>query len=230
MSDIIEVSGLSDIEVENTAVDDLNFEVVDLNFVAIDQSGSMSCFVQIMKQALSVFKTALVESKESEKMLIARADFYMRNINIGGYKKIEEFDEKTYSAMGGTPMYDTIVEGADKLLKYMEFLSDTGYKPRAVFSVFSDGEDTSSYNNMNTARSIINDLNSKEITTSFIAFGDGAETEAKNLNFQNILKIKQTGNQALDASELREAFNRFSTSIIEKSKSVVNNTQDFFKI
>ena len=50
------------------------------------------------------------------------------------------------------------------------------------------------------------------------------ENEAKNLGFRNILDVTSS------ASELRKAFNCLSKSVIESSKSVVADGDDFFQI
>jgi uracil DNA glycosylase len=91
---------------------------------------------------------------------------------------------------------------------------------KAVFAVFSDGEDTSSRNSLSEARRFIENLNSLEIPTVFIAFGNKAIIEATNLKFKSILKIDS--NTPDPASALRHAFDVLSKSTI-KSVSVVGN-------
>ncbi len=89
----IEIDGLDEIEVENTAVDDLESESINLIFLGIDESGSMTQYIKDMQNCLTEFKTALTDSKEADEILVARADF-SDFINIGGYKKecIEEWE------------------------------------------------------------------------------------------------------------------------------------------
>ena len=79
--------------------------------------------------------------------------------------------------------------------------------------------------NFGEAKSCIESLNKKEITTAFISFGGGATQTAKDLGFRNILDV------ASSASELRKAFNCLSKSVIESSKSVLaDDGDDFFQI
>lgn len=163
MSENVEILGLDEIEIQNTAVDELETEVVNLIFVGIDQSGSMYSYLRTMEDSLKEFKEALTNSKEADEMLIARANFNENDINVGGYKKIEQFDAN-YSASGLTPLYDVIVDGADKLTTYMTYLKDQGMRVKAVFAIFSDGDDTSSRNRLQEAKEKIDLLNSKEIT------------------------------------------------------------------
>lgn len=222
MSDEMIIDGLDDIEVENTSVDEIDSENINLIFVGIDCSGSMARFESDMRKALTDFKDALINSKEADEILIARADF-ADNISVGGYKKISEFDTY-YGANGMTAMYDTIVEGVDKLEQYRNFLKQEGMRVKAVFAIFSDGEDTSSIKSMAEARQKIEYLNGEEIVTAFISFGGAATQTAKNLKFKNILDVSSS------ASELRKAFNCLSKSVIENSKSAVDNTDDFFGV
>ena len=97
MEEII-IDGLDEIEMQNTAVDDIDSENVNLIFIGIDKSGSMSPYRGDMVSCLKEFKQALTDSKEADEILVARADFNS-SINVGGYKKITEFDT-SYDASG----------------------------------------------------------------------------------------------------------------------------------
>ena len=217
----MEFYGLDEIEVENTAVDELESENINLIFLGIDESGSMGMFLNDMNTALVEFKTALEESKEADEILVARADFE-DNCRIGGYKKISEFDT-SFTFGGMTALYDTICQGAEKLMDYRKFLRGQGVRVKAVFAIFSDGEDTVNGNFSEAKRAVAN-LNSEEITTAFISFGGTATQTAKDLGFRNILDV------ASSASELRKAFNCLSKSVIESSKSVLSDGDDFFTV
>ena len=222
----IEIDGLDEIEVENTAVDDLESESINLIFLGIDESGSMTPYKVSgdMASCLTEFKTALTDSKEADEILVARADF-ADEIKIGGYKKISEFDTG-FDVYGCTAMFDTIVEGSDKLKEYRKFLKEQGMtRVKAVFAIFSDGLDNQSSHGFSEAKQAVEFLNSEEITTAFISFGGQATQTAKDLGFRNILDV------ASSASELRKAFNCLSKSVIESSKSVLSDDgDDFFQI
>lgn len=217
----MEIDGLDEIEVENTAVDELESENINLIFLGIDESGSMGCWEQDMKKCLNEFKTALADSKEADEILVARADFF-DTISVGGYKKISEFDT-VYDTHGMTALYDTVIEGTEKLMEYRKFLKEQGVRVKAVFAIFSDGEDTTG-GDFGKAKKSIETLNSEEVTTAFISFGGGATQEAKDLGFRNVLDV------ASSASELRKAFNCLSKSVIESSKSVLADEDDFFQV
>lgn len=216
------IVGLDEIELENTTIDEIDSEEVHLIFVGLDISGSMVQWINDMKKSLGEFKGALIASKEESKILVARASFN-DVINIGGYKKISEFDV-SYTADSGTALYDVIIEGKDKLIQYMDHLHNQGMRVKAVFAIFSDGEDTSSRAAINAAKTAVDQLNAKEITTAFISFGGYADTIAKDLGFKNLLSL------ASSASELRRGFNCLSKSVIESSKSVVADKDNFFTV
>lgn len=218
----IDIDGLDDIEIENTSVEEIDSENINLIFLGIDQSGSMSSFSNDMKHSLNEFKDALTNSKEADEILVARANFE-DSIDIGGYKKIDEFDT-AFRAGGCTAMYDAITKGTEKLKEYRQYLKDQGVRVKAVFAIFSDGLDNSSCSGFSDAKRSIEFLNNEEITTAFISFGGEATNEAKNLGFRNILDVTSS------ASELRKAFNCLSKSVIESSKSVVADGDDFFQI
>jgi uncharacterized protein YegL len=215
----MDILGIDEIESFNTPVDDLTTEDVNLIFVGIDRSGSMTPHVQEMRTCIKDFKDAIANSKEADQILTARASFDS-SIEIGGYKPINDFDE-SYSTSGSTKLYDVIVEGKEKLLTYMEHLRKQGVRVKAVFAVFSDGDDVGSHGSFADARRAVEELNQKEVVTAFICF-NVAEATAKNLQFQNIMRVGGS------ASDLRKAFNVLSKSVIESSKSVLSKQDNFF--
>ena len=210
----VAVVGLGDAVAQmNTPIDQIAGEVVNLIFVGIDQSGSMTSYITDMEKCLKEFKTAITATKEVDDILLARADFES-SICVGGYKKVQDFDIN-YQANGGTSLYDVVVEGKKKLIDYIEYLKNQGVRTKAVFAIFSDGEDTSSRMGINEAKNATGEMNSKEIVTAFISFGGMATGIAKTMDFKNILDVGSS------ASELRKAFNVLSKSVISSSKSVV---------
>ena len=216
------IDGLDEIEIENTSIDEIDSENINLIFLGIDQSGSMYSYNNDMKRALLEFKDALIHSKEADEILIARANF-SSGIEIGGYKKIDEF-YAGFTSSGSTAMYDAITTGTERLKTYREFLKTEGMRVKAVFAIFSDGEDNDSKSSFSDAKKAVEFLNSEELTTAFISFGGNAVQTAKDLGFRNLLDVSSS------ASELRKAFNCLSKSVIESSKSVLADEDDFFQI
>jgi hypothetical protein len=222
MTTEITILGLDEIEIQNTSIEEIDAEEVTLMFVGIDQSGSMDSYTNDMLECLKNFKDALADSKEADSILLVRANFDSR-VDIPGYKRIGEFDTH-YRAAGSTAMYDCIVEGVEKMLEYRHYLKTAGHRVKAVFSIFSDGEDNVSSNNISVAKNKIDKLNKEEIVTAFISFGGGDST-AKSLGFQNMLTT------AANASELRKSFDCLSKSLIETSKNIVTpGTTNFFQM
>ena len=217
------IDGLDEVEIANTSIDEIDSENINLIFVGIDKSGSMGMYERDMVKALSDFKDALINSKECDEILVARADF-SDSATVGGYKRITEFDT-SYSTDGCTAMYDTIIDGTEKLKEYRDFLKNEGMRVKAVFAIFGDGMDNSSQpGGFAKAKKAVEYLNVEEIVTAFISFGGQATQEAKDLGFKNILDVSSS------SSELRRAFNCLSKSVIENSKSAVSKQDDFFDV
>lgn len=219
--DEIKIDGLDEIDAQNTPVDELETEDVNLFFLGIDESSSMTPYQASMIKQLDAFKRAIVNSKEAPKILLARANFSDK-VDIGGYKKIDEMDT-SYRVINMTILYDTIIAGTDALLRYMDYLKQQGVRVKAVFAIFSDGADTASMHTCHVAKDYIDKLNAKEIVTAFVSFGQDGMREANDLGFKNVLEVGRTD------SELRRAFNTLSKSAISNSKSVVSKTADFFE-
>lgn len=218
----VEIDGLEEIEIENTSVEEIDGENINLMFLGIDQSGSMGTYTKDMVKSLCDFKEALLASDEEEEILAARANFE-EHIEIGGYKRIREFNTD-FQAGGCTAMYDAIIKGTKKLKEYRKYLKDQGVRVKAVFALFSDGKDSASISSFGDAKDAIGFLNKEEITTAFISFGGEALDEAKQLGFRNILDITSS------AEELRKAFECLSKSVIESSKSILADEDDFFQV
>lgn len=216
------IDGLEEIELENTSIDEIDSENINLIFLGIDQSGSMAAYDRDMKQALQEFKNALLNSGEAEEILAARANFDS-GIQVGGYKRLEEF-HTGFTAGGCTALYDAAAEGTRRLRDYRGFLKKEGMRVKAVFAIFSDGKDNGSKHTFSDARQAVQFLNDEEITTAFISFGGAAAKMAQDLGFRNILDVSSS------ASELRRAFDCLSRSVIESSKSVLADEDDFFQI
>jgi len=223
MEKTLSISGLEDIEIENTSIEEIDSEEVMLIFVGIDESGSMRDYKEdgTMEQCLKDFKDALLNSKEAEKILIVRANF-ASNYDIGGYKPISEF-ATDYESYGLTVLYDVIFEGSEKLLDYRQFLKNNGHRVKAVFAIFSDGINEGSKHHMRDALTCIKRLNAAEVITSFLCFSPNSENEAKDLEFRNILKV------GTSPSELRRGFDCLSKSLIEVSQNVID-PDDFFNM
>lgn len=219
-NEVMDIDGLDELEVQNTAIDDLDSEDVNLMMIGIDNSSSMYPYMRDMSKCLAEFKDALENSKDAGQILVARADF-ADYVDIGGYKKINEFSTD-YNPSGCTALNDAIVLGATEMMKYRDFLRQQGVRVKCVFAMFSDGYDNNSRADSTAARQIVDKLNAEEITTAYIAFGGDAEASAKVLHFKNLLKVDST------AEELRRAFNCLSKSVIESSKSVLADDDDFF--
>ena len=61
---VFEIDGLDEIEIENTSVEEIDSENINLIFLGIDKSGSMSVFQQDMKHSLTEFAGDKVKEKE----------------------------------------------------------------------------------------------------------------------------------------------------------------------
>lgn len=207
--------GIEEIEATNATIEEIDAEAIDILFVALDESGSMSKHKADMIPALQDFKTSMQNSKESEHILVARLNFHDIVEPVGGYQPIDDFDA-SYTTYGGTLLYDGICEGAEKFLAYIKYLKANGMRVKGVFSTFSDGEDNTSYNNqLSDATRVIAELNAAEYPTVFIAFGQEALDEANRLGYSRIVDIVNTPDPG---KALRAAFNRLSKSVVEYSK------------
>ena len=214
----MEIDGLGDVEVENTAAESLLVKDVTIMLLGIDSSGSMDDYTGVMKRELENFKIAISGSPEKDRILVARADF-SDFVNIEGYKKIGDF-RTTFDPTARTRLYDTIVDGGNKLIQYADYLSLNGVRVKAVFAIFSDGLDNLSKNTIRDAAVVVKTLKEREVVTVFVSFGESTGV-AKNLGFKNVLGLGRSGD------ELKRAFNVLGQGIVAQSAAPRPMVDDF---
>lgn len=203
------------IETVNTGIDDLDGEDVTLMGLAIDNSSSMTPYVIPMGEAMEATKKALLDSKNADEIHISRIDFDS-SAKASGYLPISEMetDYPKRVEYGSTAIYDMIVNEGEALREYRKYLRDNGYRVRAVFAIFTDGEDTCSKKSIQDAKEIIDKMNREEIITVMIEFGSDAAGIAKSLGIMKTISCNSTEH------DLREAFATVSKSVVSVSQNV----------
>jgi len=210
--DNIIIDGLDETYAENMDVDEVEAASVMLVDFAIDGSTSMETFESTMQDCLVHYKNAICNSKQADEMLVSKTIFDSE-IHTGGYVAPEDFNTD-YTADGCTKLYDTIVDRKQRMLDYMEQLKNNGTNVRACFVILTDGQDVGSQCTISAARNAIKELQRKEITVAFIAFGQDAFGIAKQLGIKDN-NVKEVSN---DESELRRVIDLVSKSAISASK------------
>ena len=214
--DTIEIDGYEDALNQNVDVEELETATPFLTVLDIDASGSMSDYSDrcggIMGDCLRNCKTAIINSKQADEMLLAKITFD-DNVNVGGFVKPEDLD-CGYSTGGYTALNDSIIAGRRLILDYMDQIRNNGGTPRGCLVILSDGWNNASRATDADARKAIADLKKQEITVAFITFGSEASGIAQSLGVdsKNILDCQN------DEHGLRMALNMVSKSAISASK------------
>lgn len=206
------------IEDNNSSIDELDSENVTLMGLAIDNSGSMGLYIGAMADALASTKKAMAASKNSDEIRISRIDFDNESI-ASGYIPVADMDT-TYQksiSFGGTAIYDMIVKDGEAMREYRKYLCDNGYHVRAVFAIFTDGEDMHSDHSIQEAKQVIDAMAREEIITVMIEFGAEAAGIAKALGISKSISCGSTDH------ELRNAFAMVSKSVVSVSQNVAAN-------
>lgn len=206
------------IETVNDSIDDLDSEDVTLMGLAIDNSLSMRPYISAMCDAMEATKKALLDSKNADEIRISRIDFDNES-KASGYLPISDMDTAYMKPIGDgtTAIYDMIVKDGEALREYRKYLRDNGYRVRAVFAIFTDGEDVCSTRSIQDAKEIIDKMNREEIITVMIEFGPEAAGIAKSLGVMKTISCGSTEH------ELREAFATVSKSVVSVSQNVAAN-------
>ena len=111
----------------------------------LDMSGSMS---SIIVKAREGFNKFLMEQKESGNkinfsLMFFDTDFYMpyKNVDIND---VEELNEDTYYANGGTSLYDSIGTCVDNYLDLLGSTKKSKRSDKTLFVILTDGDENSS--------------------------------------------------------------------------------------
>lgn len=210
--DTMEIDGLDETYAANADPDEIEVASVLLADFIIDASGSMGTFERVMQECLKSYKSANCNSKQADEMLLSKT-LFDNTIVTGGYVAPEDFNTDYYTG-GSTRLFDAIIERRQRLLDYMNQLEDNGTRSKACMVIFSDGKDNDSTARIGDARKAVEDLQKKEITVAFIAFGQKAFGIADQLG----IKPKNVKEVTNNESELREVINLTSKSVISASK------------
>ncbi len=208
------IAGLDETYTRNLDPEKVECPIVMLVDFLIDGSGSMSEYEGTMRECLVHYKSAIIDSKQADEILISKTIFETK-VHEGGYAPIEDLNTD-YTANRCTSLYDAIVKRHEAMLKYVEALKANGTNSHACMTILSDGEDTSSEHSINDAYKAVKDMISDEITVAFITFGEQARGIAESLGIKekNIIEVSN------DESELRRVMDLFSKSTISASKRV----------
>lgn len=205
---------------ENSFVEEITFNSVNIISFASDSSGSMYPYKDKMVECLEYFRSELIKAKDLSKVLLSRADF-SSEIFIDRYDDVDYFNT-TFVPGGCTTMYDAIVECSEDMLTQQKHFNSKGVNTKCIFIMFSDGFENGSYSKIEDARNVISNMNNKGIVTIFISFGSEAKVEAENIGFYNILEVNKS------TEDLESVFVNLSKSLIKNLKQTTIDNGAFF--
>lgn len=169
---------------------------ININCI-IDMSGSMSSIIEKARDGFNQFLNEQKASKNKIKfsLLFFDTNFYMpyKNINI---EDVEEVNEDTYYACGGTSLYDAIGFMIDN---YTEKLAKTPKHKRAdktLYVILTDGEENSStIYNRELIKAMVKDMR-ENLKCEFIYLGANQDAcfvaESMGMNSSNAFNYAAT--------------------------------------
>jgi uncharacterized protein YegL len=169
---------------------------ININCI-IDMSGSMSSIIEKAREGFNQFlkEQKLSKNKIKFSLLFFDTYFYMpyKNVNI---EDVEEVNEDTYYANGGTALYDAIGFMIDD---YVEKLAKTPKDKRAdktLFVILTDGfENSSRVYNCELIKFMVTDIR-ENFNTEFIYLGANQDAcfvaESMGINSSNAFNYAAT--------------------------------------
>jgi uncharacterized protein YegL len=209
-------------------VDDLNTDDVTLVVLVMDESGSMDGVRSEVIDAFNQMTRALNDSKSADGILMSAWTFSNTPKLLFGYTPInavKDLTEKDFKPDGATALYDAVLDGFTGIVAYGQDLRNNGIRTRAIVVVISDGGDNVSQHTAHSVKTIADDLMKQEFyTLAYIGMGDESYFQqiANSMGFNEVLTINNS------ASEIRNALNMVSASIIRTSTGQINPGQNNF--
>ena len=142
--------------------------VLLVNFL-IDSRGDMYRYETLMDECLADLQIRLYSSEYADQMLISRT-LFNNNVKTEDYVRPGYMDT-SYSAQGGSKIYDAIYKTHTYTLKYAKRLKNAGKYVQPLMFILSGGYDTGSENMQIDARYAIRRMSLENVKVRFIAFG-----------------------------------------------------------
>lgn len=209
-------------------VDDLNTDDVTLVVIVMDESASMNKVRNDVIDAVNQMTRALNDSKAADSILMSAWTFSNSPKLLFGYTpvdQVKDLTEKDYKPSGATALYDATLDGLTGIVAYGQDLRNNGIRTRAIVVAISDGADNVSQQTAHNVKTVADDLIKQEFyTLAYIGMGREASFKkiADSMGFPEVLTINNT------ASEVRNALNMVSASIIRTSTGQINPGQNNF--
>jgi len=111
----------------------------------LDMSGSMGSIIVKAREGFNKFLTEQKENgnKINFSLMFFDTSFYMpyKNVDI---KEVNELNENTYYANGGTSLYDALGFASDNYIKQLGSTKKSKRSDKTLFVILTDGEENSS--------------------------------------------------------------------------------------
>lgn len=168
---------------------DFSTDKVDAFLLLVDKSTSMEDDEENVNEGLKMYKKSFKNFSEANSIAVSICRFDT-SFYEGEFKHVKDLDIR-YRADGGTALYYAICRGANHLKNYISEVTEAkGIVPRATFIVFSDGKPWNDRMSKDDGKRAIEDLNYAGVTTVFVAFGEGINSDfGKAMGFMSVIDV-----------------------------------------
>lgn len=170
----------------------MNFssDKANIFLILLDESSSMRDDERNVKAGLEMYKKSFENFSEANSIAISICRF-ADEVRLSEFKRVNDINI-SYSTNGYTALNYSIVKSAKYLEDYVqEVTKSKKIVPRATFIVFSDGMPCQDRMSCKDGKRAIEQLNYAGITTVFVAFGEGIDSEfGKNMGFMSTIDVR----------------------------------------
>ena len=170
------------------------------HLIVLDESGSMRCITRATisgcNETIQIIRMMQEQTIETQRHYVS---IYLFDTTKSRYiikeekvDKVREITEEDYRPYAGTPLFDALGFTLTELKRTIEREKDTlGY-----VTIITDGyENASRQYNLNSVKTLIDELKEKNVIFSFIGANIDAADYGKKLHIDNFMQFEQTDAQ-----------------------------------
>jgi hypothetical protein len=195
-------------------IDTLGASEFTIGAIAIDRSGSITGFKDILEKCLSNTVKVLKSPKNprADNMMLRVTSFDSNLNEVHGFKALNNCDPNDYIGCvtpgGSTALFDATLEGVQTMLAYAEELVKQDFSVNGVIYILTDGCDNMSVNTVNAVRGALANAVQEEKLESLISVLIGVnivnaevkkhlEDFSKNAGFTQFISIEDATEKSL---------------------------------
>lgn len=197
------------------------------NLIILDESGSMN---SIKDMIISGFNEVVQTVKDVSREF-PEQDHFITLISFGGRKvnthldvkhvlELDEIDGDKYRPRGGTPLFDALGQG----INHLRSVTDKDANCNVLVTILTDGmENASTEYDRAAIKALIEEMENKNWTFSYIGTDHGVEEFAISISIKNSMRFVKNQEGLKDMFERERKSRRYYSQKIRRNEDTKEN-------